>query len=104
MTSDQINNELSEYIRQSGELEGGLFVEISLRSIEGKTYTVRKDWYAVENGIVYDVSNGKKYATGDSLWNVKRICKRVGRYDANKIHKFQVKHYSYAEIKKLFKI
>jgi predicted RNase H-like nuclease (RuvC/YqgF family) len=98
------DDEISAYLAQSKELEGGLFVDISIQSIEGKTFCVRKDWYTVENGIVYEVGDGRKYATGDSLWNVKKSCKRVGKYKPDEIHKFVTKHYSYAEFKGLLKI
>lgn len=99
-----IEKELSGNLRKSGELEGGVFAEISLRYC-GRDYVARRDLYTVKDGIVYAInSDGGLYATGDTLWNVKRDCHRVGKYDPNKNYKINSSSFSYSEVKKLLKL
>jgi hypothetical protein len=83
------------------KLEGGLFVEISMSDIFGDSFHFRKDWYTVIDGIVYEVGDGRKYSTGDTLFNVYSDCKRVGKYNEKIIHKTLTKTYKYSELKKL---
>lgn len=86
------------------EYEGKLFTCISVHAVFGKTFLCSKRWYAVISGKVYDVSDGKKKATGDTMLNVKSDCNRVGIYNSEKIYKATNKSYSYSEFKKLLKL
>lgn len=102
---DKISDELSKTLLESGELEGGLFAEISL-SYCGRHYVARRDLYTVKDGLVYSVSTkyGNLFATGDSLWGLKRDCHRIGRYDSSKNYKMVATVFSYSEIKKKLKL
>lgn len=87
------------------EFEGGLFAEIAMTNISGKTFFVRRDLYTVLSGICYELGSGKPLPTGDTMISIKANCNRIGKYDPNKEYKCTVsKNYSYAEIKKLFKL
>lgn len=87
------------------EFEGGLFAEIAITNIGGKTFIARRDLYTVLNGLCYEVGDGKLFPTGDSMLNIKASCNRIGKYDPDKKYKFTVsRSYTYAEMKKLFKL
>ena len=101
---DLNENYLSDSLKKSGELEGGLFAEISLNYC-GRDYVVRRDLYTVKDGEVYSIKNdGSLYATGDSLWNLKRDCHKIGKFNPNKKNQFKSNTFSYSEIKKLLKL
>jgi hypothetical protein len=101
---DLIEKELSENLKKTGELEGGLFAEISLMYC-GKDYVARKDLYTVKNGIVYSIdSEGSLYATGDCLYHVQRDCHKIGKYDPNDKNQYKSSTFSYSEIKMLLKL
>ena len=101
---NQIEKELSEHYKQTGEFEGGLFAEISLRYC-GRDYVARKDLYTVKNGLVYSInSDGSLYATGDCLYHLQRDCHRIGRYNPNDKNQFKSSTFSYSQIKKMLKL
>ena len=100
---DKVELELSEALKRSGELEGGLFVEISL-TFCGRDYVARRDFYTVKDGLVYSFVDGVLYATGDSLWNVERDCKRIGKYNPAKKYTPKSSTLSYSEAKKALKL
>ena len=84
------------------ELEGGLFVEIFLCSIFGKTWGLQKVYYTVEGGAVYDVSNGRKDPTGDRLIEISSACRRIGDYDPEVRYEMEIRDFTYAQINRLF--
>lgn len=84
------------------ELEGGLFVEIFLLSIFGKSWGLQKVYYTVEKGVVYEVCNGNKYPTGDKLLEVSSTCRRIGDYDPEMRYEMEIRDFSYAQINRLF--
>jgi len=101
---DVIEKKLSEDLKKTGELEGVLFAEISLTYC-GRDYVARKDLYTVKDGLVYSVnSDGSLYPTGDNLWNVKRDCHKIGKYNSNHKKEFKSRTFSYSEINKLLKL
>jgi len=96
-----IEKELSETLKKSGELEGGLFAEISLRYC-GRDYVARRDLYTVKDGVVYSVNeDGSLFATGDILYHIQRDCHRIGKYNSEAKNKFTSSTFSYSEIKKI---
>ena len=95
---------LSENLKKTKKLEGGLFACITL-SYCGRDFVARKDLYTVQNGIVYAVlKDGTLYETEDILWHVERDCHRIGTYNPNKKYKTTAKTFSYSEIKKILKL
>lgn len=95
--------EIEQYLAE--QFEGGLFAEISITSIGGGTFIARRDLYTVLDGVCYEVGSGKLVHTGDTMLNIKKDCHRIGKYDPNKKYKFTVsRSYTYAEMKKLFKL
>ena len=99
-----IEEKISENLKQSGKLEGGLFAEISLHYC-GKDYVARRDLYTVKNGKVYNVNeNGSLTATGDKLHDIKRDCHKIGKYNPSDKNQFKSKQFSYSEIKKALKL
>jgi len=98
---DTTDKYLSDELKKSGELEGGLFAEISLRYC-GRDYVARRDLYTVKDGEVYTINkDGSLFATGDSLWNLKRDCHKIGKFNPEANNQFKIKTFSYSEIKKL---
>ena len=85
------------------KVEGGLFVCITMTSIYASSFIFRKDWYAVINGEVYEVGDGRKIKTGDTLFDLIDDCKRVGRYNPAKRYRTLDKMFTYKEVKKLLK-
>ena len=101
---DLIEKELSDNLKKTGELEGGLFAEISLRYC-GRDFVARKDLYTVKNGLVYSINKeGSLFATGDCLYHVQRDCHRIGKYNPDDNNQFKSSTFSYSEIKKLLKL
>ena len=101
---DLIEKELSDKLKESGELEGGLFAEISLRYC-GRDYVARRDLYTVKEGVVYSInSDGTLFATGDILYHVQRDCHRIGKYKPSDKNEFTSSTFSYSEIKKTLKL
>ena len=99
-----IEKELSDKLKVSRELEGGLFAEISLHYC-GRDYVARRDLYTVKEGVVYSInSDGTLYATGDILYHIQRDCHRIGKYNQNAKNAFKSTLFSYSEIKKALKI
>lgn len=95
---ENIKNELSRFLRESGELENGVFVEISLQYIVD-AYVARKDYYTVKGGVVYALSDtSAPFATGDTLWDVKRDCHRIGDYDKTKSYQNKTCSFEYSDI------
>ena len=91
---------LENELKRTKELEGKLFAEISLRYC-GRDYVARRDLYTVKDDKVYSINNdGSLYATGDTLWNVKRDCHQIGKYNPNAKNEFKSKSFTYSEIKK----
>lgn len=87
------------------KMEGGLYVDISMLSILGNSWSISKSHYAVIDGIVYAVGNGKMQKTGDELHNITASCKRIGKYSPNKVYKDIVRqNLTYKQIKKLFRL
>lgn len=87
------------------QFEGGLFAEISITSIGGETFLARRDLYTVLDGVCYEIGNGRLFPSGDTMLNIQSSCHRIGKYDPNKKYKFTVsRSYTYAEMKKLFKL
>jgi len=86
------------------EAEGKLFTHISLSSIHGKVFLARKDWYTVQNRVIYLVSNGWFYPTWDKALSLKTDCNRVGIYDPDKTYKAVRREYTYQEIKKRLRL
>ena len=90
--------ELSNKLKQSKKLEGGLFSEISVGYC-GRDYVARRDLYTVKNDKVYSIENdGSLYATGDSLENIERACHRIGKYNPNEKNQSVFSNFSYSEI------
>jgi hypothetical protein len=101
---DLIENELSDNLKKTGELEGGLFAEISLWYC-GRYYVARKDLYTVKNGLVFSINkDGSLYATGDCLYHVQRDCHKIGNYNSADKNQFKSSTFSYSQIKKLLKL
>lgn len=101
---DIIEKELSDILKISRELEGGLFAEISLNYC-GRDYVARRDLYTVKNGLVYSIcNNGEIFKTNDSLWILKRDCHKIGKYNPNAKNQFKSRSFSYSEIKKILKL
>jgi len=101
---DLIEKELSENLRISGELEGGLFAEISLCYC-GRDYVARRDLYTVKEGVVYSINkNGSLYATGDLLYHIQRDCHKIGKYNPNDKNQFKSSTFSYSDIKQILKL
>lgn len=97
---DLIEKKLSDRLKESKELEGGLFAEISLRYC-GRDYVARRDLYTVKDGLVYSVNeDGSLYATGDILYHIQRDCHRIGKYNSEAKNKFTSSTFSYSEIEK----
>lgn len=100
----EIEMELSDNLKKTGELEGGLFAEISL-SYCGKEYVARKDLYTVKNGLVYSINkDGKLYYTGDCLYHVQRDCHKIGKYNPANKNQFKSNTFSYSQIKQMLKL
>ena len=96
--------ELSDNLKKTGELEGWLFAEISLRYC-GRDFVARKDLYTVKNGVVYSISrDGSLFETGDCLYHVKRDCHKIGKYNPDDKNEFKSSVFSYSEIKKLLEL
>ena len=85
------------------KLEGKLFVYIYLSQFFA-TYACYKEWYTVQDGILYACSNGKFVATDDTLLAVLNECKQVGIYHKDKVYKSTSKEYTYREFKKLLRL
>lgn len=101
---DSIEKELSDNLKKTGELEGYLFAEISLRYC-GKDYVARKDLYTVKNGLVYSINkDGSLYATGDCLYHIQRDCHKIGKYNPNNKNQFKSSSFNYSQIKNLLKL
>lgn len=101
---DLIERELSENLKKTGELEGGLFAEISLRYC-GRDFVARKDLYTVNDGLVYSINNdGRLYATGDCLYHVQRDCHKIGEYNPDDRNQFKSSTFSYFQTKQLLKL
>jgi hypothetical protein len=92
---------IEEYLAK--EYEGKLFVNIFLLPCFG-SYTVRKDYYTVLNGLVYSTHEGELHASGDTMLSLQTDCKKIGKYNPDKKYKTTTRNYSYSEIKKLFKL
>ena len=80
------------------ELEGKLFVNINMYGTQCNNFTFRKDFYIIENGIVYDVGDGNKCASGDTCYDIYKDCKCIGKYDSNIINKVTFKILNYEEL------
>ena len=101
---DLIEKELSDKLKKTGELEGGLFAEISLRYC-GRDYVARKDLYTVKDGLVYSINkDGSLYATGDCLYHVQRDCHKIGKYNPADKNQFKSSTFSYSQIKQMLKL
>jgi hypothetical protein len=101
---DLIEKELSDNLKRNGELEGGLFAEISLRYC-GRDYVVRRDLYTVKDGLVYNINeDGGLYSTDDLLYHVQRDCHKIGKYNPNDKNQFKSSTFSYSQIKKILKL
>lgn len=101
---DLIEKELSEKLIISGELEGGLFAELSLRYC-GRDYVARRDLYTVKDGLVYNINkDGSLYATGDLLYHIQRDCHKIGKYNPTDKNQFKSSTFSYSEIKQILKL
>ena len=101
---DLIEKELSDNLKKTGELEGGLFAEISLRYC-GRDFVARKDLYTVKDGLVYNINkDGSLFATGDCLYHVQRDCHKIGKYNPNDKNQFKSSTFSYSQIKKLLSL
>ena len=99
-----IETELSDNLKISEELEGGLFAEISLRYC-GRDYVARRDLYTVKDGIVYNINkDGSLYATGNLLYHVQRDCHKISKYNPADKNQFKSSTFSYSEIKKILKL
>lgn len=99
-----IEKKLSDILKKSGELEGGLFAEISLRYC-GRDYVARRDLYTVKDGLVYSINkNGILYATSHVLYHIQRDCHKIGKYSPNDKNQFKSSEFSYSDIKKLLKL
>ena len=80
---DLIEKKISDKLKETSELEGMLFVEISLVYC-GRDYVVRRISYTVKDGVVHGINeDGSLYVTGDTLWNLKRDCHKIGKYNPN---------------------
>ena len=96
--------ELSEELKNSGKLEGGLFAEISLMYL-GRNYVARRYLYTVKDTIVYIIDpGGSLLAANVCLYHVQRDFHRIGKYNPNGKNKFKSSIFSYSEIKKLLKL
>lgn len=101
---DIIDEKLSDNLKRSGELEGGLFAEISINYC-GRDYVARRDLYTVKDGLVYSINkDGSLYATGDILYHIQRDCHKIGKYNPADKNQFKSSTFSYSEIKKLLKL
>lgn len=97
-------NLIEKQLKESGELEGGLFAYLSLRYC-GRDYVARRDLYTVKDGIVYNIdSDGSLFATGDVLYHIQRDCHRIGKYNPSDKNESTSKAFSYSEIKKTLKL
>lgn len=87
------------------ELQGGLYACISVSNIFGNTFIAVRDLYTVLDGVCYQVCGADLVKSEDNLIHIKASCKRIGKYDPHKSYYRKVsKEYTYAEIKKLFKL
>lgn len=98
---DLIERELSNKLKESRELEGGLFAEISLHYC-GRDYVARRDLYTVKDGLVYSINkDGSLYPTNDILYHIQRDCHKIGKYNSEAKSQFVSSTFSYSEIKKV---
>jgi len=99
-----IEQELSDNLRKTGELEGGLFAEISITYC-GRDYVARRDLYTIKDGLVYSINeDGSLYATEDILYHIQRDCHKLGKYNPADKNQFKCITFSYSEIKQIFKL
>jgi hypothetical protein len=64
-------------------------------------WTIQKHFYTVENGVVYEVGNGRHGATGDELISVHSRCHRLGDYDPSQTYELKMRNYTFKEIDRL---
>ena len=97
--------EISEHLRKTGKLEGGLFALISLVYC-GRGYVARRDLFTVKDGKVYAVrKDGSLFEYEHfSLYDVERACHKIGAYNPSQQHVLKAESFSYSEIKKLLKL
>lgn len=101
---DLIDKKLSDNLKRTGELEGGLFAEISINYC-GRDYVARRDLYTVKDGLVYSINNdGSLYATGDVLYHIQRDCHKIGKYNPADKNQFKSSTFSYSQIKQILKL
>jgi len=85
------------------EMNGKLYEHVWMSFFDGK-YWVHKDYYAVEDGVVYLVNNGTRQKTGDELMTTKIESVCVGEYDRSAIYKNTMAEYDHKQIKKALKL
>ncbi|MEM7087915.1 MAG: hypothetical protein AAF489_17165 [Bacteroidota bacterium] len=89
----------------SKRYEGKLFAHIWLHTYQGSTYWVNKDYYTVKEGkVCFIEKDGQLRHSDDTMLQLSTQCKLVGKYDPTKNYQRKHKEFTYAEIKKLFKI
>jgi uncharacterized protein (UPF0333 family) len=84
-------------------MEGGLFVYITMSNISGDDFNFSKEYYTVLNGIVYSLGKNGKYVTGNTPFNIREECKRIGKYNPDKTYEISHKEYNYKDLKKIIK-
>jgi len=94
---NDINNHLAK------KLEGGLFENITM-TFCGRDYVIRRDFYTVKNGKVYNCSGGKLTPTEDSFMNVYTECQRIGTYNPNKEYHFKTCAVGGTKLRIMFKL
>jgi len=85
------------------KMEGKLYEHIWVTMI-GEQYAACKDYYAVIDGEVYMVNDGKEQASEDSLEDTQLECMLVGEYDPDKIYERKILYYSKEQLKELLKL
>lgn len=98
-----MNNDIENFLAQ--ELEGGLYACITVNNVFGNSFIAVRDLYTVLDGVCYQICGNDLVKSEDNLIHIKASCKRIGKYDRNKSYYRKVsKEYTYAEMKKLFKL
>lgn len=96
-------NDVEDYLKEKHE--GDLFAHLYMSSWSSDRITLRRDLYAIVDGVVLEVGFGKETPSGDTVFDIVKDCKRISKYNPNKKYKRTVsKDFSYSEIKKMFKL
>lgn len=87
----------------AAEMNGCVYEHVWVSFI-GVDYLAAKDYYLVENGLVYLINNGTKQPSGDSLEDTKNECSWFGTYNPELKYEAKREYYSSSRIKELLKL